>query len=1195
MENENINLNVLYEIALFQLNEFETDKIIKNVLPLYLRKLNCFVTSIITNFDEIHVVPYIFKNSNTCLYIKGELFNKLKIEDKNYYEFEYEQDVYYCFKLVSFGWLILGKKQKFTVPVKNELKRIITQLGKQLNQSKEDAKLKLFQSLIDNSADAIQVSDIEGKLLYINKESAKRIGIPQDLKQDYYVSDFENKFKTKTDWYDHVNELKQKNTLIIEGENKSLENDKTIPVEVTVNYTEIKNQGYVIANSRDITNRKEIQNLLLNTNNKLQSILNEMSDVVWSATLPELKFLFYTPSAEKLFGTKIDSYLTHKNWWKKAIYKDDIGIIKTIIKQLNKYGEFSVKHRIITFNGSIKWVQHKGKIIFNNENKPIRIDCVLVDKSKEINTEEDLEKEVNLQKILIYIFSTFINADLSVIEDKINHSLKILGEFVGADRAYIFKYDFDNMTTSNTYEWCNKGVSAEILNLQNVPIDAITEWIDKHQLGEEFFIPDLAELDKNIHSNLIEILEPQGIKSLITIPMLDNGELKGFIGFDYVKKIHNYSDKEKKILHLFSQMLLNVQNRQKWIDKILTQEEKYRNIIANMNLGLIEVDNKDNIIFANQSFCEMSGYTINELIGQNATTLFIQEDEKAVLKSKFTLREKGVSDSFEIKSKNKKGENLWWLISGAPNFDESGKLIGSIGIHLDITNQKKLEDELNKAKIIAEQSSIAKENFFASVSHEIRTPLNAIIGIGKLLSKLELTSLQKTYIDSINNAGEHLLAIVTDILDLSKINAGKLTIDKVKFNLHKAIKDTILLLQHKANEKGLIIKVNYDKKISENLLGDLTRINQIIFNLLSNAIKFSEKGEIKINCKVLKTKSNSQLIKIEIIDEGIGIDKQFLTSIFENYTQETSSKTIKEKGTGLGMSITKQLITLMNGEIFVDSIKGKGTTFTINIPFSIDLNIIEKNTIKKSKNKFAAIKNKKILIVEDNELNILLASTILKNHGAIVQVALDGNLAINAIDKNDYFDIILMDIQMPNMNGLDATKIIRSKAIDIPIIALTANAMIGESSKYFEVGIDDYISKPYEEFDLLNIVSYWIEKGKSSFINKKEPPLYNLAQLESIDTGNKAFKSQMINLFIEQMNEYLPALSNAMKNLDYEKIYIVAHKMKSTIDYIGINSISKEIREIEHFANEKSSNVSIYFPKVLKVINTVVEQIKEEL
>ena len=631
------------------------------------------------------------------------------------------------------------------------------------------------------------------------------------------------------------------------------------------------------------------------------------------------------------------------------------------------------------------------------------------------------------------------------------------------------------------------------------------------------------------------------------------------------------------------------------------EEQKYRSIIANMNLGLLEVDTEENVIFTNQSFCDMSGYDYEELIGQKASHIYKKEEKIELIESKNEARKRGSLEAYEIAVKNKRGQLRWWLISGAPRFSDAGDLVGSIGIHLDITDQKQLEIDLIEARELAEESTRSKEIFLANMSHEIRTPMNAILGMANQLTKTTLDSKQLFYLDTINSASENLLVIINDILDLSKIEAGKLNLERIGFEPKAVVSRAIQVLTHRAEEKGLSITNSHcDDRLSPILIGDPYRLNQILLNLLSNAIKFSNEGSIDISCTVIIDSAAMQTIQVKVNDTGIGMEELFVKNLFEKFSQEDVSVTRQYGGTGLGMSICKDLIELMGGKINVESKKGIGTTVSFEVNFtkgtSKDLPFKESVIINNE-----ILINKRILVVDDNNMNRLVAKTILNNYGATITEAANGKEAIDILQQNNT-DLVLMDIQMPVMGGMEATRIIRRNISKLlPVIALTANAIKGDNDKCIEGGMNAYLSKPFREQDLLQVVSFWLggsiinEENKTEILAMSDK-IYDLTDLRAISRGNETFVTKMVNMFIEQTPRHLADMEGCYQQNDYKGMAAIAHKIKPSIDNMGIVSLKAVIREIEKAG--KTGAIDVHIPDLLQTvvtdINKVIEGLKNE-
>ncbi len=629
-------------------------------------------------------------------------------------------------------------------------------------------------------------------------------------------------------------------------------------------------------------------------------------------------------------------------------------------------------------------------------------------------------------------------------------------------------------------------------------------------------------------------------------------------------------------------------------------EEKYRNIIANMNLGLMEVDNFETIVYANNSFCEMSGYDLDEVIGKNPIQMFLKGENQEHGENVIERRKNGLSDAYEIKVKDKRGNLKWWLVSGAPSYDNTGALKGTIGIHLDITHQKMLEEELRQAKSDAEHSAHAKEIFLANMSHEIRTPMNAILGISGLLSKSSLQPQQRAFLNNIQTASNNLLVIINDLLDFSKIESGKLTLERIGFHLNVVIDNAVQILRHRAEEKGILLQYDRDISVAPVLLGDPYRINQILMNLLSNSIKFTENGKVTISCKVLHNSTQRQEIRFTVSDTGIGMSADFITHLFDKFSQEDESITRRYGGTGLGMSIIKQLVELMGGTIHVSSEKNKGTTISFNLRFDCGKDTDIPQT-RYGNTDTQILKGKHILLVEDNELNRVLATAILTDYGAEVTEAENGSIAIDLMLK-DSFDLVLMDVQMPVKDGIEATRYIRSYInSSVPIIALTANAQKQQEEQCLNAGMNDFISKPFTETRLVQLTGKWLGRDASATLNissEKEDETdtapVNLSKLHDIARGEDAFVTKMTELFLEKTPPLLEQLEKADNNGDLEAVAFLAHRIKTSVGIMGIPNLEQCLEELDNMKDVPISKelISTYVKRIISNVQRAITHLR---
>ena len=417
------------------------------------------------------------------------------------------------------------------------------------------------------------------------------------------------------------------------------------------------------------------------------------------------------------------------------------------------------------------------------------------------------------------------------------------------------------------------------------------------------------------------------------------------------------------------------------------------------------------------------------------------------------------------------------LFNGSVYKDDRGNVLGAVVVARDITEQKRFQNELIEAKSNAElamnkaeESTKLKEAFLANMSHEIRTPMNAIVGFSDILSKRKLGAQEKEYVETIKSAGENLLTIIDDILDISKIEAGMMTFEENNFSVKETFKSLHVMLMGKAKEKNLELLFNCDEDVPDVLLGDHTRLTQIIINLTGNAIKFTQKGRVEVNSRVLKNDDETVLLEFSITDTGIGIPQGKLEHIFERFRQAESHTTRKYGGSGLGLSIAKQLVELQGGTLSVRSQFKVGSVFSFQIPYKKSTQAQMMPEIISKKYNMKELGKLKILLVEDNQLNVKLILSLFSDNGLKLQVAENGSVGIEKM-KETSFDIILMDMEMPVMNGYEAATVIRNELKSkIPIIAMTAHAMAGERERCLSLGMNDYISKPINANVLFEIM-----------------------------------------------------------------------------------------------------------------------------
>jgi PAS domain S-box-containing protein len=564
------------------------------------------------------------------------------------------------------------------------------------------------------------------------------------------------------------------------------------------------------------------------------------------------------------------------------------------------------------------------------------------------------------------------------------------------------------------------------------------------------------------------------------------------------------------------------------------------------------------------------------------------------------------------------------LFNGSVYRDDDGNVLGVVVVARDITELKRIETELIDAKELAEMAARvaeeaklkaekathtaqvavkAKQQFLSNMSHEIRTPMNAIIGFTKVLQKTELKEKQREYLDAIKLSGDALIVLINDILDLAKVDAGKMTFEQIPFNMSMSISAMLHLFEPKIQEKNLLLIKEYDKNIPKVLAGDPVRLHQIILNLVSNAVKFTSKGKIKVRVSLLKENKKKVTIEFSVSDTGIGISENKIGEIFKNFQQATSGTSRLFGGTGLGLAIVKHLVEAQGGSIVVKSRLDKGSTFSFTLPFlktaaQIGLESeVEAVDVK--------MKSIKALVVEDIALNQLLMKTLLEDFAIACDIAANGKIAIDMLQSNTY-DIILMDLQMPEMNGFEATEYIRNKLNSkIPIIALTADVTTVDLAKCRAVGMNDYIPKPVDERLLYRKIALLIKKSlpkksvevKSKVNGKEKTHKVKCTDLSYLMLHTKSkpqLMVEMISLYLEQTPPIVRAMQKGLRSKDWELLYTAVHKLIPSFVIVGIRSDFEIMaKKVQEFASAKEHLNEI--PKMVRQIERVCTQACKEL
>jgi PAS domain S-box-containing protein len=636
---------------------------------------------------------------------------------------------------------------------------------------------------------------------------------------------------------------------------------------------------------------------------------------------------------------------------------------------------------------------------------------------------------------------------------------------------------------------------------------------------------------------------------------------------------------------------------------------------------LITISPEGKITDMNHATVNITGITREKLTDTDFFDYFT-EPQKAREVYQEVFANGSVAD-YPLTVRHKDGKLTDVLFNGSVYKDDRGKVIGVVVVARDITDQKRIATELTEAIVfaelatqlaeeakikaenatrIAENAVKAKQQFLSNMSHEIRTPMNAIIGFTKVLLKTDLSAKQKEYLTSIKLSGDALIVLINDILDLAKVDAGKMTFEQIPFKMSVSIAAMLHLFETKIQEKNLILVKEYDDKIPEVLVGDPVRLHQIILNLVSNAVKFTSKGKISVSIQLLNEDDKKVTIQFSISDTGIGIPKDKIDKIFDNFQQASSDTARLYGGTGLGLAIVKQLVEPQNGTISVKSKIDVGSTFSFILPFQktkadveIEPGLVELDP---------GITNIKVLVVEDIALNQLLMKTLLDDFGFECDIATNGKIAIEMLQAKSY-NIILMDLQMPEMNGFETTEYIRFTMNSlVPIIALTADVTTADLAKCKAVGMNDYIAKPVDDRLLYSKIIGFVKKNmllneNTVILNDDKVKLKctNMDFLKRHTKSNHALMNEMISLYLEQTPLLIKTMKQCLFTKDWNLLSTTIHKLIPSFSIVGMSADFENMaRKVQEYAGTQKQLDKIYnlVTQLESICNQACMELEEE-
>jgi PAS domain S-box-containing protein len=619
--------------------------------------------------------------------------------------------------------------------------------------------------------------------------------------------------------------------------------------------------------------------------------------------------------------------------------------------------------------------------------------------------------------------------------------------------------------------------------------------------------------------------------------------------------------------------------------KMQQEENQFRlqAILDNMPMVVYIKDLEGRFLLVNKGFKETFGVTDEMAQGRYAHDISKSQDaalrfataDREVMK---TLRPVEMEDVVMTTA----GERNM-LVTKFPLFDQNNKLFAISGVDKDITDMVRNREQLIAAKLRAEQAEKLQEEFLANMSHEIRTPMNGIIGMTNLLTETTLTEEQKEFVLLIRQSSDTLHVLINDILDLSKIKAGRMTVEEVSFSPTDVVDGALASVRATARNKQITLERFIDPALPGLIRGDQHKLSQILTNLVSNAVKFTDRGEIGLRADVVSTGAETIMLRFEVRDTGIGIPEEHLDTIFDSFVQAGDDTMRRFGGTGLGLSITKRLIELQGGRISVNSRTGEGSTFRLEISYghALQEERVKQGSAPAETEGTEKLRGKRILLVEDNPVNQKVTYHLLQKAGLEVEIANDGKVAVELLERGHRYDLIIMDLQMQDMNGFQTTLYIRQKLkLRTPIIAMTASALRNEKEKCFEIGMDEYLTKPFVPADLFRHLHRFLAPGSGP----KEVPLpaspaprfnqpYDLSFVKEMDDAE--YTIEILQVFLETTPPTLEALRDDALYENWEAVFQGAHKLKSSVGVLQMNQLLEQVTEVEQSAKLRQNLGSI--------------------
>ncbi len=966
---------------------------------------------------------------------------------------------------------------------------------------------KQYREVVENATDMIYELGSDGRFSYVNPTLVSLSGFSeQELKQKYYwdlvASDFQGELRS---YYKAQLHSRSENSYfefpMITKSNKTIWVGQNVKMFFKDEWVE-----KVTVVARDITTLKEVQQRLQQSELLFRSISEQTSDVI-SIFNVNNEFTYVSPSIKHLLGYDQKELIGKRGI--ELVHPEDISSLSAP----SEIGSAKNRHIVQQFrlrkkDGTYVWMEAVSNILEDEFGNVTGIQSINRDITQRKLSEDALRASEQRFKLLaenapIGIYQTDTDGACTFVN-------RVWSEVAGLEREQALGDGW-----------------AQSIHPED-QAEVFSRWMQSTKANTDF---DLEFRFQNPVSGI------RLVKSN-AVPFRPNGNYSGYIG-----------------------TMTDITELREAQSKLAESEKLYRQLQENAQDLTALMDDHFRYVYVSSSAEYVFGYAITDILNVDIRHHIHPEDVSHFSLAAAKAKNDRETQHLEYRI-NQKDAGIIWLDSFIqPVFNTEGELTSFQITSRDVTFRKQAEAELEEAKQKAEAATKAKSQFLSMMSHEIRTPMNAIIGLTNLLLTDKPTPEQSERLRLLQYSGENLLAIINDILDLSKIEAGKIILENIDFDISTAVSNTVNLLRKKTEDKDIKLNFNWDEKLPRVVKGDQVRITQILTNLLSNAIKFTERGYVSLEVKSIKADDDSFFAEFKVTDTGIGIREDQLDNIFESFSQASSDTSRKFGGTGLGLTITKNLLSLMGSDINVSSILGVGSIFSFTL--KLERGSLERGKQSKTDKIETSLAGAKILLVEDNRVNQIVASNFLKQWHVEIDFADDGTEAIGKIQSMEYH-LVLMDLQMPNMDGYGATAIIRKLNgqyfQQIPIIALTADAMVEIREKVLAAGMNDFVTKPFNPVELKRTITTHLENF-SSF----KPFAKTKLNLEDYTMGDEELAKQLATLITKNLEELGNSLEESVKTKDAGCFRKAVHKMSTSlaiIDNAEFNEVIKRLKEL---------------------------------